>query len=312
MDIRSLNRFGYYARHALNALVPGVYFHRQLPGYLKECGSEAIQDRVDYYYRVKGPVPLDERARPFRLKPWRGQSTYQLDLFESLRYFDRDLRIRYVFGDNISEPEIPSFVKSRPIVQGATPAILFNLNRIRHFHFVEDAVPFADKKNQLVWRGNACQPHRLIFLENYFTHPLCDVGHFYKHPDPSNPLGKPEMSLTEQLRYKFILALEGNDVATNLKWILSSNSLCVMSRCRYESWFMEGRLVPGVHYVEIKEDCSDLDEKLEYYQRETGEAEEMIRNANAWVRQFQDPEQERAILLILLWRYFTDSGQIDP
>lgn len=310
MALRNFNRFRYYTHHVLKALVPGAYFRRQLPKYLKDCETEAIQDRVNYYYRVKAPVPLDEQAQPFRLRPWRGQSTYQLDLFESLRYFDRDLRIRTIFGDNITEPEIPSFVKSRPIVQGNSQAILFNLNRIRHFHFVEDSIPFADKKNQLVWRGNACQPHRMDFLETYFRHPLCDVGHFYKRPDSANPLGKNGMSVAEQLRYKYVLALEGNDVATNLKWIFSSNSLCVMPRCSYESWFMEGRLVAGMHYVELKEDYSDLEEKLEYYQCNTGEAEEIVRNANAWARQFRDPERERKILLTLLWRYFTDSGQL--
>nr|MDA3874250.1 glycosyl transferase family 90 [Kiritimatiellia bacterium] len=147
-------------------------------------------------------------------------------------------------------------------------------------------------------------------LETYFRHPLCDVGHFYKRPDPTNPLGKNGMSVAEQLQYKFVLALEGNDVATNLKWILSSNSLCIMPRCTYETWFMEGRLVAGVQYVEIKEDYSDLEEKLDHYQQNTGEAEEIIRNANDWVRQFRDPEQERTILLTLLWRYFTDSGQL--
>lgn len=312
MSTRRLNRFRYYMHHVRKALVPGGYYRRQLSRYVEECESEAILDRVDYYYRVKGPVPLDEQAQPFRLRPWRGQSTYQLDLFENLRYFDRDLRIRSVFGDNITEPEFPSFVKSRPIVQGTTPAILFNLNRLRHFHFVEDSIPFADKKSQLVWRGNACQPHRLSFLETYFSHPLCDVGHFYQRPDPANPLGKNGLSVSDQLQYKFVLALEGNDVATNLKWILSSNSLCIMPRCIYESWFMEGRLLAGVQYVEIKEDYSDLEEKLDYYQQNTGEAEAIIRNANAWVRQFRNPEQERRILLNVLWRYFSDTGQIHP
>ncbi|MEX2381179.1 MAG: glycosyl transferase family 90 [Opitutales bacterium] len=310
MHNHPLNRFTYYARHVLKALVPGGYYRQQLLKILEENDSEAVRDRVAYYYRVKGPVELDRRARPFRLRPWRGQSTYQLDFAESLRYFDPDLRVRYVFGDNISEPEVPAFVKSRPIVEGPTRAILFNLNRIRHFQFVKDTIPFEAKKNHLVWRGNACQPHRLNFLETYFTHPLCDVGHFYKRPDPGNPFGKTGMSPAEQLRCKFVLALEGNDVATNLKWILSSNSLCVMSPCKYESWFMEGRLVPGVHYVEVKEDYSDLEEKLEYYRRESGEAEDIVRNANAWVRQFMDRKREQKILLTLLWRYFNDSGQL--
>lgn len=310
MNNRRLDRFAYYARHALKAVLPRRWVRWQLAHYLERAESDAVRDRVDYYYRVAPPVALDGEARTFRPKPWRGRSTYQLDLAENLRYFEPGLRVRYVFGDNVTEPDLPSLVKTRPIVWGATRAILFKLNRIRHFQFVEDPIPFTAKKDRLVWRGNACQPHRLRFLKDYFDHPRCDVGHFYKRFDPANPLGKTRMSLKDQLESKFLLALEGNDVATNLKWIFSSNSLCVMPRCRYESWFMEGRLVPGVHYVEVRDDFSDLEEKMDYYLTKPGEAEEITRNANAWARRFQDPELERAILLSILWRYFSDSGQI--
>ena len=41
---------------------------------------------------------------------------------------------------------------------------------------------------------------------------------------------------------------------------MSSNSVAVMPRPKYESWFMEGRLQPGVHYIEIKDDYSDLED----------------------------------------------------
>jgi len=72
------------------------------------------------------------------------------------------------------------------------------------------------------------------------------------------------MTIDEQLEYKFILSLEGNDVATNLKWIMSSNSLAFMPRPKYETWFMEGNLVPNHHYILIKDDYSDLEERLKY------------------------------------------------
>ena len=61
------------------------------------------------------------------------------------------------------------------------------------------------------------------------------------------------------------MALEGNDVASNLKWVMSSNSIAVMPRPTCETWFMEGKLIPNYHYIEIKPDYSDLPEKLQYY-----------------------------------------------
>ena len=51
------------------------------------------------------------------------------------------------------------------------------------------------------------------------------------------------MTINEQLHYKFILCSEGNDVASNLKWVMSSNSIAVMPKPKFETWFMEGILV---------------------------------------------------------------------
>jgi hypothetical protein len=80
------------------------------------------------------------------------------------------------------------------------------------------------------------------------------------------PYHKHFMSIEEQLQHQFVVSVEGIDVATNLKWIMASNSLCLMRRHRFETWFMEGALVPGYHYVELADDHSDLPEKIRYYQ----------------------------------------------
>ena len=75
---------------------------------------------------------------------------------------------------------------------------------------------------------------------------------------------KPKVLLKAHLPYKFILSLEGNDVASNLKWVMSSNSVAVMPKPKFETWFMEGTLKPNVHYIEIADDYSDVEEKLKY------------------------------------------------
>lgn len=74
--------------------------------------------------------------------------------------------------------------------------------------------------------------------------------------------------------YKFIMALEGNDVASNLKWVMSSNSIAVMPRPTCETWFMEGKLIPNYHYIEIKPDFTDLEERLKYYIEHPEEAQQ--------------------------------------
>jgi hypothetical protein len=307
-------RFLYYSRHIAAHLLPRSFYREQFPGILNTVLSPAdeaaVADRVRYCNRVSGPFDLDESARPFRLRAFKGKSAYQMDLQAIMRYFDPGLRVGYRFGDIQTVPTKPMLVKSRPIGDDNENAILFKLNSIRHFTFVNDSTPFARKKDKLVWRGRAVQPRRQAFLEKFFNHPLCDVGHYHPRHDDF-PLKKNKLSIGRQLQYKFVLAIEGNDVASNLKWILSSNSLCFMARPRFETWFMEGRLRAGFHYVELRDDYADLPDKIEHFLAHPEEALEIIRNANAWVAPFRRARMERVIGMRVLLKYFQDSGQMD-
>ncbi|MCH5714852.1 glycosyltransferase family 90 protein [Niabella hibiscisoli] len=142
----------------------------------------------------------------------------------------------------------------------------------------------------------------------YFDHPLCDLGHVCSKGG-HDAWAKPHMRIADQLKYKFVLSLEGFDVATNLKWIMSSSSIAVMPRAKYETWFMEGRLIPDQHYICIKDDYSDLEEKLNYYINHPQQAMEIVKNANEYVRQFRNKKQERLLNLLILDKYFYYTGQ---
>ena len=83
-----------------------------------------------------------------------------------------------------------------------------------------------------------------------------------------------------------------------------------MTKPKYETWFMEGTLEPGFHYVELADDFSDLEEKLIYYQQHAGEAKRIIENANNYVKQFLDRKQEHLIGLLVMQKYFEKTGQL--
>ncbi|MDZ4199303.1 MAG: glycosyl transferase family 90, partial [Kiritimatiellia bacterium] len=266
MRFTSQGMLSYQVGHGARLLMPGAVYRRRrmvLESGISDADAAEIAERVFYANRIDKPFALPESAAPFRFDPRGGQSRYQLDLLQFLRYFDRNLRLNYRFGDRIDPLPWPAFTKARPI--GAHPwFLLFPLNRIRHFRFVADPIPFAEKKDRLVWRGNTHSEIRRTFLKSYFRHPLCDVGHAHRRNNVS-PWRKSFLSVREQLGFKFILSLEGNDVATNLKWILSSNSLCFTPRPTCETWFMEGRLEPNRHYVLLRDDFADLEEKLLHF-----------------------------------------------
>lgn len=183
------------------------------------------------------------------------------------------------------------------------------LNAVRHFYFVKDKQCFDAKKPIALFRGPCHKPHRKQFVQKCYNLPDTDIGDI-KPAHKDQPYYKPPMTIKEHLQYKYIISVEGNDVATNLKWIMNANSLCFMTMPRYETWFMEGRLIPDYHFVLLKDDYSDLNEKIDYYNAHPEKAKAIIANAQAWTEQFKDKQAEKILNLMVLKKYFRLSGQM--
>ena len=302
----------YYAVGFFRQLLPGKLFRAKRANRLSEVRGQVndyLRYRVNYYNKLAGKIrlgPDSERLSEFSPK---GKSkAYFFDAFEHTRYFEPGLRLSYEFGDITWVPEQPTIVKSRPLTPGNSNSVILKLNKIRHFTYASDRKAFRDKKDMLVSRNHCVQPQRIKFLEMYINHPRCNVGKINDNGEHTDLL-KERLTIAEQLDYKFILCIEGYDVASNLKWVMSSNSLAVMLKPKYESWFMEGRLIPDHHYVLLKNDFSDLDERMDFYINNPEKAEEIIRNAHEHVEQFRDRKREGLISLLVLEKYFYLTGQ---
>jgi len=162
----------------------------------------------------------------------------------------------------------------------------------------------------VVWRGDLNNPIRTRFLQAVRDLPFCDAGSH--KPNAPAEYAKPFLSISQHQRYRYIVSLEGNDVATNLKWILNSKSLCLMPPPTYETWFAEKQIEAGIHYVPLAPDFSDLAEKMRYFEQHPAEAERIIAAANAYCRKFCNEQTEQAISLLVLYKYFVLSGQVEP
>ena len=320
MVCKGLRKAAWFAGSFITYCIPRGIYRRRLPRLLAsmtESERQEVMRRTDYYNRMgtdARPTPSWRTVGGFRYpKGKRKFSTYFFDLYRSIRYFAPGLRCAYLPGDVTEIPGEPTIVKSRPLVQDGSDAnsVLSRLNTVRHFYFPKDSRPFRSKKNMLVSRNAVYQPHRRKLLEMYFGHPMCDLGQI----NPDTNLQHPEwhkeyLTIPQQLEYKFVSCIEGNDVATNLKWVMASNSLAVMPRPQYETWFMEGTLIPDYHYVEIKPDYSDLIEKMQYYIDRPEEAEAIIRHAHEYVDRFRNRRIEKLTQLCVLQKYFRNTGQI--
>jgi hypothetical protein len=309
-------KFPYYAKVISWQLVPGFVFRAQRSKALArlktlETGElEAVRARVNYYNKLSTITPLSDSAIPLgKLGLPQKQKVYYFDTQQYTRYFDPHLKANFLFGDVRHTPEEPAIVKSRPLDGDNANSIVLKLDKLRHFNFITDTRAFRDKKDMLLGRGVVKREHRVRFFEMYFDHPMCNLGQVNR--DRNEHWVRDFLTIEEHLDYKFILCLEGNDVATNLKWVMSSNSLPVMPRPKFETWYMEGTLIPNHHYVEIKSDYSDLEERLNFYISHPEEAERIIQNAHAYVEQFRNPEQEKLISLLVLEKLFYRTGQCD-
>ena len=319
------NKLLYYAVNFGAYMIPKFVFTNRyrkiIDNYISEHPEQEdyLHERVDFYNDLSEGANVGEEAielkdfvLPKKSKKSGALRTYFFDTYEYTRYFEDSLKITTKFGDVTTVPKYPSFVKSRPIEDGNQNSIILKLNKIRHYNFIKDPIKLADKKDILIGRMSIYSIHknRQLFMQKFFNHPMCDVGQVNTRGAEHMEWVTPKISIADHLPYKFILCLEGNDVATNLKWVMSSNSLPVMPRPRYETWFMESKLLPGVNYVELQDDYSDLEEKMNYYIAHPDEAQTMVENNHRYVSQFLDMDREKVLSLMVIEKFFRATGQL--
>lgn len=131
--------------------------------------------------------------------------------------------------------------------------------------------------------------HNRKYVDNYFKkneHMIADRIPFFNwqacHP--------PEM--IDQ--YKYILSLDGHDWASNIPYILMTESVMISPIPKWHNIFNLD-LTPWKHYIPVLDDASDLEEKLTWCRNHQDECKEIIQRANQYISQFSlDTEAEIA------------------
>jgi hypothetical protein len=221
--------------------------------------------------------------------------------------------------DRVEAFHVPTLVKSRPI-HDRGESILLNLNYKRHFEDVFSVdkldMPYEEKKDILVWRGATTGygfgnniPYRETSRENLVTmyhdssSPHIDIA-----LSPINNMEKQSYSIyardtipmKDMLRYKFVVSIEGNDVATNLKWLLYSNSVPFCLPFTMQSWILEDQLEPWRHYIPLRADLTDVEDKIEWALNHHHKCKEIAKEGRDYMTTFLDIRQERTIVKNIL------------
>ena len=306
------NKFLYYLKSFSSLLVPKFIFKNRLSSILLSIPNEKLEyffKRVNYYNKIDNKTELNKNwPKLSNLKIKKKGKTYFFDTYSVTKYFSQSLKANFLFGDINYVPNKISFVKSRPINSKNHNSILLKLNKVRHFLFVKDNYTIDKKKNILFGRAAVHQKQRIEFYEKYFDNDLCELGQINKGTTHDHWYKK-KVSLDYHLKHKFILCIEGNDVASNLKWVMSSNSVAVMPKPKFESWFMEDMLIADYHYIQINDDYSDLENKLRFYIENPEKLKQISINANNYVNQFRDYNDEKLISLLVMEKFFSLTKQ---
>jgi hypothetical protein len=100
------------------------------------------------------------------------------------------------------------------------------------------------------------------------------------------PVGRLDM-FTEQINYKYIIHVDGNVLAYRLIPSMLTGSLIIRIKSPYVHW-LDTLLKDGKHYIGVKEDLSDLEEKVNWCLNNDKECEKISKRSKKFANKVLD------------------------
>ncbi len=107
---------------------------------------------------------------------------------------------------------------------------------------------------------------------------------FVEYDEDGLPVNAEFLTPKQQAGYRYIINAEGHVCAFRLSYELSSGSVVLLVESDYKLWFSH-LLVPGVHYVPVKADMSDLISQIEWCENHLDEAQQIANNAREFYKE---------------------------
>lgn len=151
-----------------------------------------------------------------------------------------------------------------------------------HFRSFHQCIQFETKISKIVYAGRIGRG-----ANNYTTRKditMFPREYFYSDAVPKTNIvcsTTTWISNKEMIMHKYILDIDGRGSTWDATaWKLNSGSVIFKSDSRWKQWFYDD-YVPWIHYVPIKDDFSDIDEKFEWCEQHPEECKLIIKNAKA-------------------------------
>ncbi len=187
------------------------------------------------------------------------------------------------------------------------------LNKIKYIKKID--IPWNKKNNKLFWRGRQSSDYNslsTILVKKYFNYKNKNIDISYENNNnlKYNDFSRNIVTDHEILKSKFLIYLENHDTLVDLKCKMFSNSVIFMVKPTRSSWFMEELLIPNTHYILIKNDLSDLEEKYNWALKNQHICRQIVKNSNDFVNNFLNLENEYFIQQQLYNLYFLKTIRI--
>lgn len=118
----------------------------------------------------------------------------------------------------------------------------------------------------------------------------------------ANITAKQHMALEEQLRYRYILDVDGGLGSSRKRWILMSGSVPFFQQSAVYQWY-EPLLTKWVHYVPVDRWFRDLIENIQWAQQNDPQAKRIASSAEEFARKFLSEQAITEYVSIFLQKY---------
>ncbi|KAI5632585.1 glycosyl transferase family 90 domain-containing protein [Phthorimaea operculella] len=149
--------------------------------------------------------------------------------------------------------------------------------------------PWPEREPLAVWRGRDSRAERLKLIDIARANPdlvNASLTNFFFFRDKEAQYGpkQPHISFFKFFDYKYIINIDGTVAAYRMPYLLAGGGMVLKQDSPYYEHFYK-QLQPGVHYVPIARDLSDLKEKILWARDHDDEARTIAQNARKFANE---------------------------
>lgn len=119
---------------------------------------------------------------------------------------------------------------------------------------------------------------------------------------------KQKMPMNEQVCYKYLINMDGHTAPNRTSWILNSGCLMLLVDSLYndQTW-TDNNLKPWKHYVPIKSDLSDLEEKILWCRANDDECKKIVKQAKVFAKTYYNKDTIAEYMAYMMNRFAANS-----